>query len=102
VERSVPIAVGRPIANTRAYVLDRHGQPTPVGVTGELLLAGDGVAPGYVGRAELSAQAFVDDPFRPGRAYRTGDLARWLPDGQIELVGSAPAVLPDVTLTVPL
>ena len=102
VERSVPIAIGRPLANTRAYVLDRNGQPTPVGVTGELLLAGDGVAHGYLGRAELDAQLFVDDPFGPGRAYRTGDLARWLSDGQIELVGSAPAVVGDATSTVPL
>jgi amino acid adenylation domain-containing protein len=95
VERSVPIAIGRPLANTRAYVLDRSGQPAPVGVTGELLLAGDGVASGYLGRAELSAQAFVDDPFGCGRAYRTGDLARWLPGGQIELVGSSIRTLGD-------
>jgi non-ribosomal peptide synthetase component F len=102
VERSVPIAVGRPIANTRAYVLDRNCQPTPVGVTGELLLAGDGVASGYLGRGGLSAQVFVDDPIGPGRAYRTGDLARWLPDGQVEFVGSAPAVLRDAGSAVPL
>jgi amino acid adenylation domain-containing protein len=95
VERSVPIAIGRPIANTRAYVLDGNRHPTPVGVTGELLIAGDGVASGYLGRAELTAQAFVDDPFGPGRAYRTGDLARWLPEGKMELVRSATVVLRD-------
>jgi amino acid adenylation domain-containing protein len=89
VERSVPIAIGRPIANTRAYVLDGNGQPTPVGVTGELLLAGDGVASGYLGRPGLTAQAFVDEPVGRGRAYRTGDLARWLPEGRMELVRSA-------------
>jgi amino acid adenylation domain-containing protein len=102
VERSAPVAIGRPIANTRAYVLDRNGQPTPVGVTGELLLAGDGVASGYLGRAELSAQAFVDDPFAPGRAYRTRDPARWLPDGQVELVGSATAVPSETASAVPI
>ena len=102
VERSEPVAIGRPVANTRAYVLDRYGQPTPVGVTGELLLAGDGVASGYLGRAELRAQAFVDDPFGCGRAYRTGDLARWLPGGRIELVGTATAAPRDAAPTVPL
>jgi amino acid adenylation domain-containing protein len=85
VEQSVPVTIGRPIANTRVYVLDGHNQPVPVGVTGELLVAGDGVASGYLNRTELTAEAFVDDPFAPGSAYRTGDLARWLPDGELEL-----------------
>jgi amino acid adenylation domain-containing protein len=93
VERSVPIAIGRPIANNRAYIIDGNHRPTPVGVTGELWIAGDGVATGYLGRAELTAQAFVDGAFGPGKAYRTGDLARWLPDGQMELVGSATTAL---------
>ena len=85
VERSVPVTIGRPIANTRVYVLDAYNQPVPVGVTGELLVAGDGVGSGYLDRTDLTAEAFVDDPFGPGRAYRTGDLARWLPDGELEL-----------------
>jgi amino acid adenylation domain-containing protein len=95
VERSGPVAIGRPIANTRAYVLDGNGHPTPVGVTGELLIAGDGVTSGYLGRPELTAQTIVDDPFGSGRAYRTGDRARWWPDGQVELVLSATTVRGD-------
>jgi amino acid adenylation domain-containing protein len=85
VEQSVPVTIGRPIANTRVYVLDGYNQPVPVGVTGELLVAGDGVTSGYLNRTDLTAEAFVDDPFGPGSAYRTGDLARWLPDGELEL-----------------
>jgi non-ribosomal peptide synthetase component F len=60
----------------------------PVGVAGDLLVAGDGVAAGYLNRTELTAEAFVDDPFGPGSAYRTGDLARWLPAGDVELAES--------------
>lgn len=85
VEQSVPVTIGRPIANTRVYVLDGCNRPVPVGVTGQLLIAGDGVASWYLNRADLTAEAFVDDPFGPGSAYRTGDLARWLPDGQLQL-----------------
>jgi len=85
VERSAPVTIGRPLANTRVYVLDADQRPVPVGVTGELLVAGDGVASGYLNRADLTAEAFIDDPFGPGRASRTGDLARWLPDGELEL-----------------
>ena len=85
VERSAPVTIGRPLANTRAYVLDADGRPAPVGVTGRLLIGGDGVSPGYRGRPERNAQAFGDDPFRDGRIFRTGDLARWHPDGSLEL-----------------
>ncbi len=85
VERSVPVSVGRPLANARAYVLDEHRRPVPVGVTGELLIAGDGVAAGYRHRSDLTAAAFVADPYGPGRAFRTGDLARWRAGGQLEV-----------------
>jgi thioesterase domain-containing protein len=85
---SVPI--GRPIANTRIYILDQHGEPAPVGVAGELFAAGDGVARGYLGDVELSAVKFLPDPFsdQPGAMmYRTGDLARWRSDGIVEFLG---------------
>ncbi|MCF7223318.1 amino acid adenylation domain-containing protein [Marilutibacter chinensis] len=82
--------IGRPIANARAYLLDAHGQPVPVGVTGELFLAGDCIARGYLNREDLTAERFLPDPFssRPGaRMYRTGDLGRWLPNGEIDYLG---------------
>jgi amino acid adenylation domain-containing protein len=85
VERTAPVTIGRPLANTRVYVLDHDRRPVPLGVSGQLWVAGDGVASGYLNHADLTAEAFVDDPFGPGRAYRTGDLARWRPDGQLEL-----------------
>jgi amino acid adenylation domain-containing protein len=87
-ERFVPI--GRPLDNTRIYVLDQHLEPTPTGVPGELCVGGEPVADGYLGRPELTAERFPPDPFsdQPGaRLYRTGDLVRWLPDGGIEFLG---------------
>ncbi len=87
---SVPI--GRPIANTQIYIVDRCLEPVPAGVRGELCVAGAGVARGYLNRPELTAEKFVPDPFNraPGtRLYRTGDLARYLPDGNIEFLGRA-------------
>ena len=85
---SVPI--GRPIANTRVFVLDRRQEPVPIGAPGEIYVAGDGLARGYLARPDLTAEAFVPDPWSRepgGRMYRTGDLARARPDGVIEFLG---------------
>ena len=84
--RSVPI--GRPIDNTRVYILDDKGEPAPPGVAGELHIAGVGLARGYLNRADLTAERFVPNPFGNGsRLYRTGDLARFASDGEIEYLG---------------
>jgi aspartate racemase len=84
------IPIGRPIANTQIYILDRDRQPVPIGVVGELYIGGDGLARGYLNRAELTQEKFISDPFSAdpqARLYRTGDLARYLPDGNIECLG---------------
>ena len=84
------VSIGRPVPNTRVYVLDRHLEPVPIGVPGELCTSGDGLARGYLNRPELTAERFVPDPFcgdNGGLLYKTGDLARWLPDGRLEFLG---------------
>jgi polyketide synthase PksN len=82
------ITLGRPLANTRCYVLDRSGRPLPPYVPGELCIGGAGVAEGYLGRPELTAEKFVPDPFTgTGRLYRTGDLVRRLGDGRLDCLG---------------
>jgi natural product biosynthesis luciferase-like monooxygenase protein/amino acid adenylation domain-containing protein/FkbM family methyltransferase len=91
-EEGGAVPIGRPLANTRAYVVDARLHPAPPGVAGELLLAGGGVARGYHGRADLTAGAFVPEPFAAeagARAYRTGDLARRRADGVLEFLGRA-------------
>jgi len=85
-----PITIGRPIANLKAYVLDAHDQPVPIGVPGELVLAGPGVSRGYFNRPELTASKFVANPVDRDsgeRAFRTGDMVQWRRDGTLDFLG---------------
>ncbi|MBC1194395.1 non-ribosomal peptide synthase/polyketide synthase [Microcystis aeruginosa BLCCF158] len=89
-EKINSVLIGRPIANTKAYILDQNLQPVPIGVKGELHLCGVRLARGYLNRPELTAEKFIDNPFANAafnRLYKTGDLARYLPDGNIECFG---------------
>ncbi|GAA0400178.1 hypothetical protein Acor_22740 [Acrocarpospora corrugata] len=86
VEPSGPITpIGRPLGHAKLLVLDRHGEPVPIGVAGELCIGGDRLAREYLGRPDLTTEKFIDSPY--GRIYRTGDLARWLPTGDLEFLG---------------
>ncbi|HZI31263.1 MAG TPA: non-ribosomal peptide synthetase, partial [Candidatus Binatia bacterium] len=88
IENTMPI--GRPLANTQIYILDKNLQPVPAGVSGEILIGGDGVARGYLNRPELTAEKFIRDPFNPNpdaRLYHTGDVGRFRADGTIEFLG---------------
>ncbi|RJE90836.1 amino acid adenylation domain-containing protein [Paenibacillus sp. 1011MAR3C5] len=83
-----PVPIGKPIHNIKLHIVDERMRPQPIGVSGELCIAGVGLARGYRNRPDLTEQSFVPNPFAPGeRLYRTGDRARWLPDGNIEYLG---------------
>lgn len=84
-----PITIGKPVANTTVYIVDRSLRPVPVGVPGEILIGGAGVARGYLERPELTQERFVPDPYGApeARLYRTGDLGHWLPDGTLGYLG---------------
>jgi amino acid adenylation domain-containing protein len=88
-DRNIP-AIGRPIANTQVYVLDRYLNSVPIGVVGEIYIAGEGLARGYLNRPDLTADKFIANPFSQApraRLYKTGDLARYLPDGNLQFIG---------------
>ena len=90
IRRGQPITIGRPIANTQFYVVEHSGHPVPIGVPGELLIGGDGLARGYFRRPQLTAERFIANPFSReagARLYKTGDLVRRLPSGAIEFLG---------------
>ncbi|MBC9915650.1 non-ribosomal peptide synthetase [Chitinophaga varians] len=86
-EPGVPVLIGKPSSNTIIYILDDQQRLCPTGVPGEICIAGDGVARGYLNKETLTAQKFIPNPFRPGTSmYRTGDIGKWLPDGDIKFI----------------
>ncbi|MGD9732735.1 MAG: amino acid adenylation domain-containing protein [Desulfamplus sp.] len=95
IDYSDAIPIGRPIANSSIYILDKHFNPVPIGIAGELYFAGVGVARGYIGRDDLTREKFIPNPFNDNkslygsseRLYRIGDIGRWLPTGDIEFLG---------------
>ena len=90
VQRGCPVTIGKPIANTQCYILDASRNPVPIGVRGELYIAGSGLARDYCGRPELTNERFVPNPFNQqsgARMYRTGDICRWWPDGNMQYLG---------------
>ena len=86
-DSGLDIHLGKPIANTQIYVLNEHLRPAPIGVSGELCIAGEGVGAGYLNRPELTKEKFVDNPFGEGKLYKTGDLVYWREDGNLVFVG---------------
>jgi amino acid adenylation domain-containing protein len=89
-EQGSRVPIGRPISNIQMYILDRHSQPVPIGITGEIYIGGIGVGRGYLNRQDMTAQRFLDNPFgatQDARMYRTGDLGRWRADGALEYLG---------------
>jgi len=87
-DQSDRITIGRPLSNTKYYILDKHLMPMPIGIAGEIYIGGESLARGYLGRPELTAQRFIPNPFIPGqRIYKTGDLGKWLENGEIEFLG---------------
>ena len=87
IEKDKKITIGKPIANTQIYIVDEQMRIVPVGVTGELCIAGDSVGVGYLNRPELTDEKYVPNPFGKGRVYKTGDLAYWQEDGSVVYVG---------------
>jgi len=82
------VPIGKPIANTQIYILDKYLKPRPIGFPGELFIAGAGVSRGYLNRPELTKEKFIDNPFKPGtKMFKTGDMAKLLPDGNIDFIG---------------
>ncbi|AFQ46210.1 non-ribosomal peptide synthetase [Desulfosporosinus meridiei] len=82
------LTIGRPIGNTKFYIQDKYQTPVPIGILGEIFIAGEGVARGYLNRPELTNEKFLSNPFFPGtRMYKTGDLGKWLANGEIEYIG---------------
>src|SRR5205807_5863268 len=89
-ERGGRATIGKPLANTQIYIVDKNLQPAPIGVPGEIYIGGDGLARGYLHRPDLTAERFIPHPFSTepnARLYKTGDLARYRPDGSLEFLG---------------